>query len=110
MEKNIKFKISPNWGSKITLDELIAESKFIFIQEGKSLLPRIVIATPIEGINCFEIDYDRYGLTVGGLSFFNHEWGKTIKDSSKDCVGFLKQFLQDEGISEFIIEPTNRKK
>jgi hypothetical protein len=106
MNKNaasIFFKISPDWDCLKSIDELIADAKFIFIQNGhESYLPRLVLNTPIEGYNCIEIDYTKKGLINGGVSKFDDNWGITIDDSSKDCIKFLKEFLEREGAVDIV--------
>lgn len=71
------FKISRAWDCIKSFDELIADAKFIFSHNGhKGRRPRIVLNTPIEGYDCIEIDYDRYGLTTNGVTKFNANWGE----------------------------------
>lgn len=98
------FKISRSWDCVKTLDELMADSRFIFSNNGyKGKRPRIVLNTPIEGFNCIEIDYDSYGLTTNGVSMFDENLGGTITDSSKDCVGFIRDFIIAEGVERDIL-------
>jgi hypothetical protein len=97
------FKISPKWDCVKTFEELVSDAKFIFIQQGHgNYLPQIVLNTPIEGFDCIEIDYDKEGLTNGGVSKFDDNWGITIDDSSKDCVSFLKNFLELDGAVDLL--------
>lgn len=98
------FKISTAWDCVKTFDELVADAKFIFIQNGHgNCLPRIVLNTPIgDGYDCIEIDYDRYGLLNGGVSKFDDNWGITIDDSSKDIKTFLREFLEREGAVDIL--------
>jgi len=73
------FKISPSWDCIKSIDELIADAKFIFKHDGhKGKRPRIVLNTPIEGYNCIEIDYDRYGLITNGVQNFDSNLGEKI--------------------------------
>ena len=101
--KKQPFKISKNWDCTKTFDELIADAKFIFIGKDREYwIPRLVLNTPINGIDCIEIDYDNDGITNGGECVFNHEWGSIISESSKDCISFIKKFLEDDGANELI--------
>jgi hypothetical protein len=98
-----KFKISKNWGCIRTFDELVTDSKFIFQWDGhKGARPRIVLKTPINGMDCIEIDYDRYGLTTNGESVFSEHIGGKIVDSSQKCHEFIADFLKREGASDLI--------
>lgn len=102
MDKKIaKFKISPNWGSTVTIDEMVAEAKFCFSWTGyKGLRPRVVLKQPICGVDCFEIGYDRYGLIVESECVFSAIIGDAIIDSTKEICGFIESFLISEGASE----------
>lgn len=98
------FKISRSWDCIKSFDELIADAKFIFSHNGnKGKRPRIVLNVPIEGYDCIEIDYDSYGLTTNGVTKFDANWGEGITDSSKDCIGFIKDFIIDEGAESDIL-------
>ena len=98
------FKISRAWDCIKSFDELISDAKFIFSHNGhKGKRPRIVLNTPIEGYDCIEIDYDRYGLTTNGVTKFDTNWGEGITDSSKDCIGFIKDFIIAEGAERDIL-------
>ena len=97
--------ISKNWDCIKTFDELLNDAKFIFVGNGNDfLLPRIVLNTPINEINCIQIDYDRYGLINGAECIFNHEWGKLITDSSINCKEFIIKFLEHEGCIDLLIK------
>ncbi len=99
------FKISTAWDCIKTFDELVADAKFIFIQnEHRNYLPKLVLNTPIGtgGYDCIEIDYDRHGLVNGGVSKFDDNWGITIDDSSKDISNFLREFLEREGAVDIL--------
>jgi len=98
------FKISRSWDCIKSIEELIADAKFIFNHNGhKGKRPRIVLNTPIDGYDCIEIDYDRYGLITNGVQNFDSNLGETITDSSKDCIGFIRKFLIWEGVQDFIL-------
>ena len=102
------FKISQNWNCIKSLDELIADAKFIFTNGlYKGRRPRIVLFTPIDGFNCIEIDYDKDGLITNGVSVFDDNWGKRISDSSAEIVKFIKTFLIREKADGFIKERMN---
>lgn len=97
------FKISTAWDCIKTFDELVADAKFIFIGKGWiNLTPRLVLKTPINGIDCIEISYDNKGLTNGGECVFSENWGDQIEDSSKDVVTFLREFLEREGAVDIL--------
>ena len=97
------FKISTAWDCIKTFDELVADAKFIFIGKGWiNLTPRLVLKTPINGIDCIEISYDNKGLTNGGECVFSENWGDQIEDSSKDVVTFLSEFLEREGAVDIL--------
>jgi hypothetical protein len=101
------FRISPEWGCIKTLDELIADSKFIFSHKGHhGVRPHIVLNTPIiDNLDCIEISYDGNGLLDDGVSNFHAGWGEIIKDSSKDCYKFISDFLIKDGAKEHILTP-----
>jgi hypothetical protein len=108
MEEEIK--ISEKWDCIKSFDELVADAKFVFYQNGHgNYLPRIVLNTPIEGYDCIEIDYDKTGVLNAGVSKFDDNWGIIIDDSSKDVLGFIKRFLIDDGASG-LIEPFPTRK
>lgn len=97
------FKISTAWDCIKTFEELVSDAKFIFIGKGWiNLTPRLVLKTPINGIDCIEISYDNKGLTNGGECVFSENWGDQIEDSSKDVVTFLREFLEREGAVDIL--------
>ncbi len=97
------FKISTAWDCIKTFEELVADAKFIFIGKGWiNLTPKLVLKTPINGIDCIEISYDNKGLTNGGECVFSENWGDQIEDSSKDIATFLREFLEREGAVDIL--------
>ena len=101
----MEFKISKKWNCIKTFDELRSDAKFIFIGKGwENLTPRIVLNTPINGIDCIEISYDRFGLKNGSECVFSENWGEGIEDSSKDVETFLCEFLKKESAFDLFIK------
>jgi len=97
------FKISPAWDCIKSFDELVADARFIFSNDGhKGKRPRIVLREAINGIDCIEIDHDRYGLITNGETKFNEAWGEHITDSSQDYIGFIKSFLIGAGAGDIL--------
>lgn len=97
------FKISTAWDCIKTFDELVSDAKFIFIGKGwENLTPRIVLNKPINGIDCIEISYDKFGLKNGGECVFSENWGEGIEDSSKNVETFLREFLEREGAVDIL--------
>lgn len=85
---------SQNWSCLKSIDELIEDAKFVFINSGyKGYRPMIVLNTPINGYDCIEIDYDRYGVIDNGCTRFSNSWGDKIKDSSVNVREFIIDFL-----------------
>ena len=108
MEKQTEFKISENWGCVKSLEELLADAKFMFSRKGgvKQRRPMIVLNTPIvDNLDCIEIDYDRYGLKTNGVTNFHDGWGECILDSTKDYNKFIKEYLIADGATDLIFNP-----
>jgi hypothetical protein len=61
-----------------------------------------VVQEPIGRFDCFEIGYDRYGVTTEADTIFSSGWGEMIEDSSKDIVGYIKDYLKREGASNLL--------
>lgn len=86
--------ISKNWGCIKSLQWMVENARFIFSYHGAGR-ERIDIVTreTIEGYDQFEIGNDRYGITENGCARFNNTWGEQIRDSSKDIIPFIKEYL-----------------
>lgn len=98
------FIISPNWDCIKSLNELIEDAKFIFTHTGhKGKRPHIALNTPIDGYDCIEIDYDKYGLTTNGVTKFDSNRGNSITDSSKNYIEFIMDFVISEKVQNNIL-------
>lgn len=80
-------EISSKWDCSKSFDDLVIDAKFVFKYQNSN--PMIVLKTPINGIDCIEIDQDRFGLVNGSEAVFNHQWGNKIIDSSQEIVEFI---------------------
>lgn len=104
MDKTLEiqgFAISPNWGSILSIEYLISNGKFVFSNVGhKGVRPRIVLKEPVNGVDCFEIGYDRYGLIIESECVFSGSLGAQIEDSSKYIASFIRKFLITDGATE----------
>ncbi len=101
MENEIK--ISSNWDCIKSFDWMVKNARFIFSHKsysGEKL--KIVVKEPIDKYDCFEIGYDRYGLTTEADTVFSSGWGNMIQDSSKEIIPFIKSYLVREGASDLI--------
>lgn len=98
-----KFKISPNWDCVKNLEELIADSRFCFSDNGHhGKRPKIVLNTEVNGVDCVVVGYDRHGLMIVGDTKFGDNWGKTITNSSKDVEKFIEDFLISDGAADIL--------
>lgn len=97
-------KISRNWGNIKSFQWMVENARFIFSHKsygGERI--KIVVNEKIEGMDCFEIGYDRYGLTEKACTIFSNGWGSAIEDSSKEIVAYIKEYLIQDGASDLII-------
>lgn len=95
--------ISSNWDCVKSFQWLCENAKFIFSHKSYSgERPKIVLKEPINEIDCIEIGYDRYGVMAVADTNFGPGWGNAIEDSSKDIVGFLKDWLIKDGATDLI--------
>jgi hypothetical protein len=105
----IDFKISKNWGYVKSFDELVNDAKFIFTHTGyKGKRPMIVLNNYVSSeceLDCVEIDYDRWGILINGVTKFSESWGERITDSSLNVVDFIEQFLIKDGAQELLTNP-----
>jgi len=102
-----EFKISQNWGCVKSLEELLADAKFMFNRKGgvRQRRPMIVLNTPIvDNLDCIEIDYDRYGLKTNGITNFNDTWGECILDSTKNYNKFIREYLVADGAPDLLTD------
>lgn len=98
------FKISPKWDNNcgIPFDNLLSDAAFAFVVDKNHV--RIVTRNNYNGINCFAIGYDRWGLIEYGESKFNSSWGDQIKDSSANIIKFIKDYLTQDGAGELMVK------
>lgn len=101
-------KISPNWDCLKSFEWMVSNSKFIFSHKSyKGERIKIVLTEPIERYDCFEIGYDRYGITVNADTVFSSGWGSMIEDSSKEVVAYVKDYLIREGAYSIVNSQTH---
>ncbi len=96
-------KVSKNWDCVKSFKCLCENAKFIFSHKsynGERI--KIVVNESIEKFDCFEIGYDRYGVTINADTIFSSGWGEMIEDSSKEIVEYVKDYLKREGASDLI--------
>lgn len=99
-------KVSKNWDCIKSFQWMCENAKFIFSHKsygGERI--KVVIKEPIEKFDCFEIGYDRWGIKVKADTIFNNGWGNMIEDSSKDIIGYIKEYLIKDGASHLIETP-----
>lgn len=95
--------ISPNWGLIKPFGWIVENARFIFSHKSyKGERIKIVIKDPIEKMDCFEIGYDRWGLTINADTKLSSGWVDMIQDSSKEIVQYIKDYLKREGASDLI--------
>ena len=96
-------KVSTNWDCIKSFQWMCENAKFIFSHKSyKGERIKIVVNEPIEKFDCFEIGYDRYGVTTNADTVFSSGWGEMIEDSSKEIVEYIKEYLKREGVSDLI--------
>jgi hypothetical protein len=102
-------KISSNWDFPQTLKEVCENSRFIFSHKSyKEERIKVVLKEPIaEKYDCFEIGYDRYGVTITADTQFSQGWGNMIEDSSKEITEYIRQYLIREGATDLVEPPLN---
>lgn len=97
-------KVSKNWDCIKSFGWMCENAKFIFSHKsyaGERL--KIVINEPLGKFDCFEIGYDRWGVTTDADTIFSHGWGEMIEDSSKQIVSYIKDYLKREGASDLLV-------
>lgn len=97
--------VSKKWYCVKSFQWMCENARFVFtydIGEGEELM--LVTKDDIEGMDCFEIGNDRYGVIDGGCCKFNETLGNQIKDSSRDVVPFIKAYMIRSNALDLIIE------
>lgn len=99
--------ISRNWDSIISFKSMCENAKFVFSHksDGKERV-KIVTKFSFDGLNCFEIGNDRYGIVENASTTFGNNWGGMIDDSSKEIIPFIKKYLTRIGASDLITNIT----
>lgn len=97
------FKQSSTWWGDISLEEMIQKADFVFTKEGRhSYRPRIVTKEFINGHNCFEIDSDRWGITLKGMSTYGKWDYETTTHNSPYVRKFIENFIREHCDLKFI--------
>ncbi len=98
--------MSKNWDFIKSFQWLCENARFIFSHKSyKGEKLKLITKEHVDKFDCFEIGYDRYGVTVEADTVFNNGWGDMIEDSSKEIVQYIKDYLEREGASDLIIDP-----
>lgn len=97
-------KISKNWNCIMPFSWFVHNARFIFTYRScSSNKIDIVTRIPLEKMDCFEIGYDRFGLTINADTVFSNAWGEMITDSSKEIIAYIKDYLKAEGADDLMI-------
>lgn len=89
---------STNWGFKKSLGWILENTKFCFFSTlDRKNRPMLVLNEQVEGIDCLEIDCDKNGLLVSGVTIFDTSRGECITDSSIDAKAFIESWLKTIG-------------
>lgn len=103
--KQIKIQQSGNWWQTQDIDWFIENAQFAFTNKlYKGDRVRIVTKKKLDGRNCFEFDYDRYGIYITSASEYSSRfWAQgIIHEQTKDVVPLLLKFFEDWGCDEFV--------
>ncbi|MES2620187.1 MAG: hypothetical protein V4615_04975 [Bacteroidota bacterium] len=97
--------VSKNWDCIKSFQWMCENAIFIFSHKayGNERIV-IVLKEPLDGYDCFEIGYGRYGVIIKADIVFSAAWGHMINDSSKEIVKYIKDYLLREGASDLIVK------
>lgn len=99
-----EIRISQNWDCIKSFQWMCENAKFIFSHKSYSgERIKIVVNESIGKFDCFEIGYDRYGVTADADTIFSSGWGNMIEDSSKEIIEYIKGYLKREGASDLLL-------
>lgn len=100
-------KISPNWDNVKSFQWMCDNARFVFSHKSSGgERCKLVVKEPVEGLDCFEIGNDRYGVIESACTRFSGGWGEMIDDSSKEVVKYIKDYLIRQGATDLVLNPS----
>jgi hypothetical protein len=105
--KQIKFQQSYLWSQSQTIEWIINNARFAFINNlHKGNRVRIVTCPYLGQYNCFEFDNDKYGIIICSESIFSYvNWKDNIveqRNSREGIIQMLDIFYNEWGADQYI--------